>query len=413
MKDYSRKNYTDHQYRDWMRTPSSKSIFNQVLENTTGLGEFSNNKSNKTSLSRAVARFLKQSEFKKPYEANQGFIQMENDWEGPPGLSNKGFDQPWNMQTPTISAPVVTIFDAEHTGGWCVEYDTSIVVTGTHPIYLLTITWGTDVTLSNISGYGTNSVSCTLHVPDPYSGFVTIEASMISFEGIPGDSNVNVYEVDECCIFSGAYKKSTQTGRFTGTGFASHLATEALAAEEAWIEARVSGFWLDQADTHTDLECNAFMATGYNPLPDDDWNAGSSVERIYVRYLRFTSEVHKATFKFFAKNPDTYPSDSQPYIICTYTGAASPSHSDFVNFGLAVTEPFIVNADGTPSQEFFLDINDLGLSYMNSGGTAFIIMSLVDYLGDDATMTPNSGDEIIIFSGNSSESAFMRIIYNC
>jgi hypothetical protein len=321
------------------------------------------------------------------------------------------------MQTPTISAPVVTIFDAEHTGGWCVEYDTFIVVTGTHPIYLLTITWGTDATLSNISGYGTNSVSCTLHVPDPYSGFVTIEASMISFEGIPGDSNVNIYEVDDCCLFAGQFKKSVQTGRFHGEDGNRYFPTEEAAMQDVWDNARgVDCTWFNQGDTHTNLECISHMATQYNPAdpPGERWQAFARVERIYIKYDRFTNPVHVATFQFFAKNPGYYPADSKPYIFCIYNGADNPTSADCANFGAAVTDPFIVNADGTPSQEFFLTINAAGLAYMNAGGTRFLIMNYYDFIGNDAgPMDPGLSDDIIIFSGRSADAAFMRINYNC
>ena len=422
MKDYSRKNYTDHQYRDWMRTPSSKSIFNQILEATTGLGEFSNNKSNKSSLSRAIARYLKQSEFKKPYEADQGFIQMENDWEGPPGMRMQfpRFDNPAGLQYPTVELDT-TIFDAEHTGSWCVEYDTTVKVTGTHPIYLLTITWGTDCTITNITGYGTNAVTCTLHVPDPFSGRVTIEASMTSSKGVVGDSNVNVYEKDTCCIFTGQYRKIAQTGIFHGEGGQRYNDTEQSAADHAYNEARTptpgNGHWHNNGSTARDKEVwFSLFSTPQDvgqPPPFDGWTGFCKITRAYLRFDRFTDEVHKAHFQFWGENPDYYPADSKEFIFCTYTGADTPTSADITNYGPAVTDPFIVNADGTPAVEYSIDINKVGIAYMNAGGTRFVVMHIDDFNNVTPTMPYSDNNYINIFSGATLEAAFMRISYNC
>jgi hypothetical protein len=429
MKDYSRKNYTDQQYRDWMRTPTSKSIFNQVLDQTIGLGEFSNHKSNKTSLGRAIARYMKQSEFKKPYEADQGFIQMENDWEGLPGLRLQfpRFDSPAIVPLGSIIAPpVVTIFDADHTGGWCREYDTAILITGTQPIYELTITFGEGASLSGIVGYGTNSVHCTLHVPnDKSSGFITIEASMISFEGIVGDSNVNVYEKDTCCAFHGLFKRIAQSGYFRGEDGNRYMLTAEEAVADVWNNARTAYpegdcGWQNTGAFHSELEVHTAISLVSNPgdaepVPPGPgtWQAYAKVERAYLRFERFTNEVHVATFKFLAENPDYWPPGkvSDPYIFCTYTGADDPAHIDCTEFGPAVTEEFTVNNDGFPPTEYELRLNQVGIDFMNAGGSRFLIMNTWDHEGIPSP--PGQGDNIVCRSGWSTAPGAIRLTYNC
>ena len=80
-KDYARKNYSDMGYKDWTRNKTSKQVWNNVLENYPGTGEFSR-VLNTTPLSRSIQRFIAQSEFKKPYK-DASFVDMEGDWEGP------------------------------------------------------------------------------------------------------------------------------------------------------------------------------------------------------------------------------------------------------------------------------------------------------------------------------------------
>jgi len=276
MKDYSRKNYSDKQYKDWMRTTTSKSIFNRILENSTGLGEFSNNKSNKTSLSRAVAAFLKQSEFKKPYNGLD-FKEMEEDWEGPPGLSNHGFDQPWNMQIPWIpvsSPPLTAIFDAESDSVWCKSSYLPIIITGTNPITLLTITFAASgAALSNIVGYGTNTVTATLKVGSSQTGFVTIEASMLAANGLIGSSNVNLFEGDDCCT-----NALSPTGGFAFrsslcAGLRRSLST--APADATWAAAR------DTASSKT-VSVNRSFAINYAIGPPEEYGCGRIGVGLYL-----------------------------------------------------------------------------------------------------------------------------------
>jgi hypothetical protein len=109
--------------------------------------------------------------------------------------------QPWLPAGAAELAPVTTIFDAESDSEYCPGLYIKILITGTHPITLLTITWADEgAALTDITGYGTNAVFATLYTDSGQSGFVTIEASMQSATGVIGDSNVNLFENEvDCC----------------------------------------------------------------------------------------------------------------------------------------------------------------------------------------------------------------------
>jgi hypothetical protein len=204
MKDYSRKQYSDMNYRDFIGHKSAKSVWNQVLEQFPEQAEFAM-KNSSTPLSRSIAAFIRQSEFKKPYKGLD-FVNMEGQWEGPgrgvpyePG----GPDIITNLRNPVIfdfGDAGTTIFDAESDFKWCQAQPRVGIITGTHPITLLTVTFAHEgYSFTVISGIGTNSVSFELTAHAEQAGFITIEASMLSSSGVPGDSNVNVFGADDCC----------------------------------------------------------------------------------------------------------------------------------------------------------------------------------------------------------------------
>jgi hypothetical protein len=205
MKDYSRKHYTDYQFHDWMRAHPAKSIWNSILSQSIGYGEFSLNKNRKSSLSSSIALYLKQSERKKPYMGS-GFIQMEDDWEGPIGgftppdpYSIPTFDQPWNMQPGGGGLPWMVVFDLEGNDCWCRSETRSFSVSGTHPIYGLSISnhkSGTYITI--LGGFGTNTVSGTITADPDEIGNVNFTGYMTTAGGISGSSNDLMYECRNC-----------------------------------------------------------------------------------------------------------------------------------------------------------------------------------------------------------------------
>lgn len=199
MKDYSRKHYTDHQYRDWMGTKTEKSVWNSILENSSGYGEFSNKA--KSSLAASVADYLKQSELKKPYNG-KGFNEMEDTFEGPPGIPSRPgvkFDYPWNLQ-PGYE-PWAVVFDLISKSEYCPGETTDFVINGTEPIYELSHHSTVGTTISVSSGYGTNTVYGTVTAGSEQKGSVNINGSMTSVEGVTGGSNYLMPESrTECCI---------------------------------------------------------------------------------------------------------------------------------------------------------------------------------------------------------------------
>jgi hypothetical protein len=200
MKDYSRKHYTDYQYNDWLRSTPSKAIWNSILSQNTGYGEYSLNKSNKSSLSRAIASYLKQSEKKKPYR-DRGFIQMEDDWEGPPGFPSdpqdqRKYDNIWSFPE---FGPWTVIFDLISTSCWCKEEEREFEVSGTHPIYSLGISLqeaGTGIIID--AGIGTNTVSGRIIAGPEEVGDVNFTGSMRTSTGISGTSNYLMAECRDC-----------------------------------------------------------------------------------------------------------------------------------------------------------------------------------------------------------------------
>ena len=207
MRDYGRKPYVnDNRYPEFIRTHSSKAIWDRVTESFPNLKEFNKNRSRLSSQERRIVRYIKQSELKKPYD-DESYEAMESEWEGLPGVlppeNTLSPDQPWNLQTPQdFTEGIVSVFDLESDSVWCFDAINEIVLTGNHPIYSVQITLqdDPDTVLIPTSGYGTTKVTALLIVGDSEAGPITIEASMTTHDGVIGDSNVNIPEgrASEC-----------------------------------------------------------------------------------------------------------------------------------------------------------------------------------------------------------------------
>jgi hypothetical protein len=200
MKDYSRKQHNDYQYRDWLGIKTSKSIWNSILVQNPGHAEFSNMREDRTSLDAAIADFLRQSELKKPYKS-PGFTEMEDVWEGPPGGFNPllPFDQPWNLVNPVVE-PWTVVFDLISQSTYCPGETRDFVIRGTEPIYLLELSFerpGTSITV--LGGYGTNEVIGTITADEEQKGSVDFNGSMTSVEGTVGSSNYLMPLGRDCC----------------------------------------------------------------------------------------------------------------------------------------------------------------------------------------------------------------------
>lgn len=208
MKDYGRKHYTDYQYRDWMRAIPAKSIWNPILERHPGQAEFSGRRLTKTSLEKAIADYIKQSERKKPY-LDRGFVQMEDDWEGPPGgfspPSLPNFDQPWNTSPPgSTLTPWTVIFDLISSSCWCKDDTRDFEISGTHPIYGLGISLqepGTGIIIDG--GLGTNTVFGRITGGPDEVGDVNFTGFMTTSTGISGNSNYLMPECRDCDLCPG------------------------------------------------------------------------------------------------------------------------------------------------------------------------------------------------------------------
>jgi len=158
-----------------MRNKTSKSVWNNVLENNPGKAEFSR-VLNTTPLSRSIQRFIAQSEFKKPYN-DVDFVDMEGDWEGPGnGLRfTPGVDLPFNFgYKPPIDPndiPWDLIFLATIHPPWneyCPGQLRQIIMTSTEPIVSveLSLIHEEGSFIYYIVGLGTRSLNIGL-ITDP------------------------------------------------------------------------------------------------------------------------------------------------------------------------------------------------------------------------------------------------------
>ena len=367
--DYGRKNYQDRQYRDWLKTKTAKSVWNQILERHPGQGEFSRTRG--TSLSRAVQRYIKQSEFKKPYRDND-FVNMEQEWEGPGnGLPIGGFDVPWGLTNPVAVGPITSVFDAELDGGWCKEYPTSIIISGTHPITLLTITFGGGATLSDISGYGTNEVMATLEVPDDYAGMVTIEASMITSEGVSGDSNVNVFENSSCCDYETEEDDYTVAPTWYSVG---KTGTPDADPDVVFASAITS-----PADLVLDRiavgDCGDVIFDG-SPY------TGQSTIALF-RFPEPSSEVHVAEFHVFSQELSIATDDTTMVITAWNASSWPPLVSEYESWSDRLSPNWVVHGSSSTWTESSVKLNSNGIDYINSGGQYILcVMSIYHFNGE-------------------------------
>lgn len=155
--------------------------------------------------------FLQQSEFKKPYKGAGGYHEMEANADPLPGLTidytGRKLDNPSipNINEPIIPPgyePVTIIFnayidEAYEYGGYCRGNVADVRVDTTEPCYGITVTYsepGTTVQILN-TNLPANAIFLRVTAANNQFGMVTVEMLMRSFEGITGDSNVNIMEV--------------------------------------------------------------------------------------------------------------------------------------------------------------------------------------------------------------------------
>jgi hypothetical protein len=247
-------------YQDTAAITQSKEIWNHVLSKYPRLSEFwtgTHDLRELTSIERSFIEYIIQSELQKPYR-NPYYPEMEYTW--------PNWEFPWPECDDFIedcdpTKPEILIFDAESPSCFCPGGVTDFEITGTHPIYFLTIThtdcpaWGTGVAIHG--GWGTNRLYGQLRACGSEKGFITIEASMNAASGRYGDSNVNIFECpeNECCgdestplLCSGSNPATVApSGNAT-------LAWTGGSAKGPWhIAISGSGFWLDALHTITEI----------------------------------------------------------------------------------------------------------------------------------------------------------------
>jgi hypothetical protein len=203
------------------RNYSNKHVMDSITKEFPYWSEFGakDNVKPRDALYRAYQLYLQQSELKKPYQPG-GYPAMEVGWSPP------------NWRSPTIDGPdpgdplgpggpgpggAIIVFDlncnaedeaasdCDEECGFCPNDTVRVQLSCSEPCYWVQTTLeddpATHIDQRSVKGYGTNTVSFDL-ICGEESGFVTIEASMTSVEGVTGSSNVNLPECDSCCDFT-------------------------------------------------------------------------------------------------------------------------------------------------------------------------------------------------------------------
>jgi len=221
MKDYSRKPYrTNKSYPEMIRYTPARSFWNSITERESVFSEYGNRGRKLTAIDRRYLQFLKQSEAKKPYLADD-YEEMEEVFEGFPGLidDNPHIDHPWMPDPQPIQVPLdpeLFILFAFTEDFYCLGATSIIQVNGTHPIYDIRFRWpnlmdpGTTFTI--LSGLGTPTVIMSLTVPVSGSPLIRMEAYEEAFNAPPlpssqgrGWTDFTVSEqrdIAECPVFT-------------------------------------------------------------------------------------------------------------------------------------------------------------------------------------------------------------------
>lgn len=205
-------------YQEMMRTAWDKSVWNTFLEVDPIWAEFlfvrSEIPPQSTAAEQRRLRYLKQSEFKKPYGDSGDYPELEYIWTGPiPGIDpwwNFDFptfpDFPWidpNMGNEDDPDTYVWVCDADCSGSccYCPDQEVEISATATYPIVGVESVFDEGELVSISTGIGTNSVTIKINSPAGRSGQMIIKIWMVLPNGTECDSTFNIYECakDECC----------------------------------------------------------------------------------------------------------------------------------------------------------------------------------------------------------------------
>jgi hypothetical protein len=204
-------------YPDMMRATWEKSVWNNFLDTDPRWAEFlflrSEIPDSSSEASARRLRYLKQSEFKKPYSTSSiDYPVMEYLWTGPiPGIDPRWFspgsfsfpDFPWVDGDGPDDPTTYFVCDAD-CGGLCCYCEGSekdIPVTATYPIVGVEPTFSEGEELSIISGIGTNSAVVRIKTPSGRVGQMIVDVFMMLPNGNVCNSSFNIYPCSEedCC----------------------------------------------------------------------------------------------------------------------------------------------------------------------------------------------------------------------
>lgn len=201
--NYSRKYVKEGVYTEAARAVQASAVWNNISEQYPWYGEFTQGKvAPSAAIQKAYELYMRQSEFKKPYQPG-GYTEMETNADPPPGI-NWPYPGP-RPSVPPIDEPIVppgvppveifihAILDENYQpgppdarGGYCRGNIATIRVWTSEPCYNVEIFSSNDAatTITGVSGYGTNTVLVQIDAGTNEWSYIKLEFTMRTVEGL-------------------------------------------------------------------------------------------------------------------------------------------------------------------------------------------------------------------------------------
>jgi len=279
-------NYADS-IRDW----SNKDMWNSILEKFPYFSEYSAESRRYrglTQLERNMQKFLKQSEFIKPYGKRPPYYELEEMWPWDPPYIQPELP-PWDPIIPPDD-PDRFVCDATSTSCWCHAKEKPLLITTTYPVYGVHVSFGEDldedkgqqvkqskekkkakddlkaggpkngVRVTGLQGFGTTTITGVIIGPsnEAVSPMAVIELLMRKPDGNSCSSNVNIFECpsSQCC--DGGIPTCSGDNAATIARNSNTTIAVSGGSPGTWsIKISGTGFWLDQAFTKTSKSSGA------------------------------------------------------------------------------------------------------------------------------------------------------------
>ena len=196
MKDAARRDYVWNKGYDLKPKQSKKAVYNKIAEVSPSIGEFYPEPVDQIAAAH-YAKFIKQSEFDKPY-ANEGYPLQEYGWDNPgtspwKGSEYEAADAPDPVDTAIGEFGGGGIFDVETEDKFCPGEIKELTFNMTEPYTGFDVTWKhTGTTVTFVKQNTDNQVVLEIDADIDQRDWITIVFYMRTFEGVTGFSSINV-----------------------------------------------------------------------------------------------------------------------------------------------------------------------------------------------------------------------------